>query len=66
MVMFYDDPYSYIDDACESLERIDSKRSQAESLIAIAIILLALAEGRQEESSVPAAPIMYEDFPNGD
>lgn len=62
MAAFYDDPYAWIDDAAESIERLDHRRAQAEALTAIAIILLSLVEGQVEESSVPAAPIMYEDF----
>lgn len=61
---FYDDPYAWIDDAAESLERLDHERAQAEALTALAIILLSIAESLNRDSSVPAAPITYEDFPN--
>lgn len=66
MPVFYDDPYSWIDDACESIERMDQSRAQSEALIAIAIVLLGFVESQQDDSDVPAAPIIYEDFPNGD
>lgn len=64
MATFYDDPYCWIDDACESIERGDQGRARNEFLAAIAISLLSIAEGRGNDTddSVPAAPIMYENF----
>lgn len=59
MTEFYDDPYSYIDDACESMDRLDLVRAQTEALIAIAIILLGFVEDGED---IPAGPISYEQF----
>lgn len=64
MAKFYDDPYSWIDDACTSLEREAHGRAQAEALVGIAIVLLSFVESYRKDSDVPAAPITYEDFPN--
>lgn len=65
MATFYDDPYAWIDDACESIERNDHKRAQSELMAAISIILLALVTGDDEDDAIPAAPIVYEDYPHG-
>lgn len=64
MATFYDDPYAWIDDACESIERADHRKAQAEALTALAIILLGFVQSSTSDESVPAAPIHYEDFPH--
>lgn len=62
MTAFYDDPYACIDEAFAAVNASDYKQAQSHALIAIAIILLGFLE-EPAESGVPAAPIMYEDFP---
>lgn len=62
MTAFYDDPYCLIDEALDAVNNEEYKQAQSHALIAIAIILLGFLD-EPAESGVPAAPIMYEDFP---
>lgn len=55
MAVFYDDPYAWIDDACESIERMDQSRAQSELMAAIAIILLGIAEAQHGLEGSPSA-----------
>lgn len=66
MTEFYDDPYSFIDDACDAINMSDYKLAQASALTAIAIVLLGLVESPDEESSVPASPIPYDEYGDAD
>lgn len=50
--MFYDDPYAWIDEACESIERLDQSRAQSQALVAIAIILLSMVEEPDEDDPI--------------
>ena len=63
MTAFYDDPYCLIDEAFEAVNNEEYSQAQAHALIAIAIVLLGFLDEPADEGGVPAAPIMYEDFP---
>lgn len=65
MTAYYDDPYACIDEAFDALNNEEYGQAQAHALIAVAIILLGVLE-EPAESSVPAAPIRYEDFRGAD
>lgn len=66
---FYDDPVAVIDEAFDAVNAGEMEAAQAHALIAIAIVLLGIAveDGDGEsDTSVPAGPILYEDYPGGD
>lgn len=66
---FYDDPYTLIDEAFDAVNAGEMEEAQAHALIAIAIVLLGIAAGDEEDEpddAVPAGPILYEDYPGGD
>lgn len=68
MASFYDDPYECVDEAFNALNDGEVEEAQAHALIAIAIVLLGAVENDEVEpdDTVPAGPILYEDYPGGD
>lgn len=64
MATFFDNPYSYLNEAMDAESDGEYDRSIANALVALATTLLALVDSDSEDS-FPAAPIDYEDFRGG-